>query len=100
MFKIAISGPESTGKTEIARQLAQYFAGQWIPEFAREYIEKLGRTYTYEDVCVIAEQQILEQKSFKNDDSPGFLHGYRATVSIWPKATNVSPKLPALMPML
>lgn len=32
--------------------------------------------------------------------SPGFLHGYRATVSIWPKATNVSPKLPALMPML
>ena len=73
MFKIAISGPESTGKTEIARQLAQYFAGQWIPEFAREYIEKLGRTYTYEDVCVIAEQQILEQKSFKNDDSPGFV---------------------------
>ena len=73
MFKIAISGPESTGKTEIARQLAEYFAGQWIPEFAREYIEKLGRTYTYEDVCVIAEQQILEQKSFKNDDSPGFI---------------------------
>jgi len=73
MFKIAISGPESTGKTEIAKQLAQYFAGQWIPEFAREYIEKLNRRYTYEDVCVIAEQQIVEQNRFENENSPGFV---------------------------
>lgn len=73
MFKIAISGPESTGKTEIAKQLAKHFTGEWMPEFAREYIEKLDRRYTYEDVCAIAEQQIVEQNRFEKENSPGFV---------------------------
>lgn len=38
-IKIALYGPESTGKTTLAKQLAQHFQATWIPEFAREYLQ-------------------------------------------------------------
>ena len=39
-IKIAIYGPESTGKTTLAKQLASHFDTVWIPEFARDYLQK------------------------------------------------------------
>lgn len=57
-IRIAVTGPESTGKTTLAQQLAERFSGQYIPEFAREYIEKLPQHYTYQDVEAIAQTQI------------------------------------------
>ncbi|MFM2290214.1 MAG: hypothetical protein RIS29_27 [Bacteroidota bacterium] len=73
MIKIAILGPESTGKTYLAQQLATHFSGQWIPEYAREYVEKLNRSYTYEDVCAIAEQQINTEKSIAKNNENGIV---------------------------
>jgi nicotinamide riboside kinase len=44
IIKIAIFGPESTGKTTLATQLAEYYNTAWVPEFARDYLqEKLDR---------------------------------------------------------
>jgi nicotinamide riboside kinase len=57
-IRIAVTGPESTGKTTLAKQLAEHFSGQYIPEFAREYVEKLSDHYTYEDVEIIANHQV------------------------------------------
>ena len=37
IVKIALFGPESTGKTTLSKQLADYFDTVWAPEFAREY---------------------------------------------------------------
>ncbi len=59
-MKVAITGPESTGKTELSRQLAAYFDGLCIPEYARSYVESLNRPYTYLDVIHIAGKQIRE----------------------------------------
>lgn len=64
MPKIAILGPESTGKTDLAKQLADHFKAQWIPEYAREYVENINRPYTYEDVCQIALKQIEQEKFY------------------------------------
>ncbi len=58
MYKVGIIGPESTGKTTLARYLASRYDGVFVPEYAREYMEKLNRPYTYDDVCSIARQQI------------------------------------------
>ena len=66
MFKVAIIGPESTGKTELARQLAEHFNSPWVPEYAREYVENLKVPYSYEDVCYIALKQIEEEKFYEN----------------------------------
>ena len=57
-FTVVLTGPESTGKTTLARTLAAHFGGAWVPEYAREYIEHLGRPYTYDDVLHILQYQI------------------------------------------
>jgi nicotinamide riboside kinase len=40
IIKIALFGPESTGKTTLASQLADELATTWIPEFARDYLQQ------------------------------------------------------------
>lgn len=40
IIKIALFGPESTGKTTLAIQLAEHFKTAWVPEFAREYLQE------------------------------------------------------------
>ena len=36
--RISITGPESTGKSWLAEQLAGYYQDAWVPEYAREYL--------------------------------------------------------------
>lgn len=61
MLKIALIGPESTGKTELSRILARHYNVPWVPEFAREYVEKLEHPYTHNDVLKIARHQIKQE---------------------------------------
>lgn len=56
--KIAIIGPESTGKTTLAAGLARHFSAVMVPEFARDYLERHGAGYAYEDLRKIAEGQL------------------------------------------
>lgn len=58
--QIIITGPESTGKTELAKKLSKWLGWEWIPEFSRLYIENLNRPYNYSDVENIAREQILQ----------------------------------------
>jgi NadR type nicotinamide-nucleotide adenylyltransferase len=59
--KIVVIGPESTGKSTLCEQLAKNYNTNWVPEYAREYLMKLGRSYTYDDLLIIARGQ-LEQE--------------------------------------
>ena len=62
IYKIGIIGPESTGKSTLASYLAHRYDGVLVPEYAREYMEKLAPTYeyTYEDVVHIARTQVKQ----------------------------------------
>ncbi|MEC5164401.1 nicotinamide riboside kinase [Flavobacterium sp. PL11] len=40
ILKIALFGPESTGKTTLAKQLALHYKTVWAPEFARDYLQE------------------------------------------------------------
>lgn len=57
--RIAIVGPECTGKTDLARFLAHHYHTNWVPEFARDYIDHLNRPYEKNDLVKIAEAQLL-----------------------------------------
>lgn len=60
---IAITGPESTGKSTMAQALAAHYKVPHVSEFARSYLATLSRTYQAADVVYIAKQQlILEQQ--------------------------------------
>ena len=57
-LKIAIVGPESTGKSSLTGQLASHYAASSVPEYAVEYLEGLDRSYTREDLIEIAKGQL------------------------------------------
>ncbi|CAM3318966.1 hypothetical protein AEQU2_00518 [Aequorivita lipolytica] len=40
LIKVVLYGPESTGKTTLAKQLAEHYNTLWVPEFMREYLQK------------------------------------------------------------
>ncbi len=64
MFKLAITGPESTGKSTLAEKLAQHYGTDFIPEYSRTYLENFEGQYTEDDVVEIAKAQhnlILEK---------------------------------------
>lgn len=52
-----VTGPESTGKTNIASHLSEKLNCVWVPEYARSYVEKLKRPYLYDDIERIARKQ-------------------------------------------
>lgn len=62
IIKIAFYGPESTGKTTLAKQLAAEFETLWVPEFAREYLQQKWNATRQncqpEDIIPIANGQI------------------------------------------
>jgi NadR type nicotinamide-nucleotide adenylyltransferase len=58
MKKIAIIGPESTGKSTLCEQLAVHYKTVWCPEYAREYLLTNGKVYKFEDLAVIAKGQL------------------------------------------
>ncbi len=39
---VVVFGPESTGKTTLARELAEHYGTAWIPEYLREYLDVKG----------------------------------------------------------
>lgn len=56
-MKIAITGPESTGKTSLAQNLAKEFKTLCTSEFARNYLDEINRPYEFEDIEIIAKNQ-------------------------------------------
>ena len=64
MFKVGIIGPESTGKSSLARYLAKRYKGTYVPEYARTYVEQKGTTeVSFDELCEIARYQIEQIKS-------------------------------------
>lgn len=56
--RIVISGPESTGKSTLCKQLAAHYNTAWVPEYAREHLHNNGTNYTYNDLLAIARRQL------------------------------------------
>ena len=56
--KVAIIGPECTGKSELSEYLAGYFKTCWVPEYARSYLDNLYRSYEEDDLLKIAHGQL------------------------------------------
>ncbi|MCM0059975.1 MAG: ATP-binding protein [Algoriphagus sp.] len=82
--RILILGPESTGKSTLAAALAAYFQEPWVPEVAREYLEKLDRPYAYEDLLQIGKQQMqLEDKLAGGAKSYLFCDTDLRVIQVW-----------------
>jgi len=73
IIKVVLYGPESTGKTTLANQLAYHYQTVWAPEYAREYLQekwnKSRQVCEHKDLVHIALGQMkLENKLAKRAD--------------------------------
>jgi NadR type nicotinamide-nucleotide adenylyltransferase len=66
IYKIAITGAESSGKTTLAKQLAAHYQTCYVQEYAREYLENIGKNYQEKDVWEIAKIQLKREKEIEN----------------------------------
>ncbi len=66
LTKVVLYGPESTGKTTLAKQLAEHYNTLWVPEFMRDYLQKKldieKKLVGKEDLIPIAKGQLQLEK--------------------------------------
>lgn len=71
LVKVVLFGPESTGKTTLAAQLAEHYHTLWVPEYAREYLQEKwdreGKTCERKDLIPIAEGQMRLENSLARE---------------------------------
>jgi NadR type nicotinamide-nucleotide adenylyltransferase len=56
--RVCVTGPESTGKTTLARRLAEWVHTEWVPEASRVYAERVRRALLWSDVVPIAKEHV------------------------------------------
>lgn len=82
--KIVITGPESTGKSTLAKSLAAYFNVPFASEYARKYLEKLDREYQYSDLLEIAKGQVkCEEEAIQKAKDRVIIDTDLTVVDIW-----------------
>jgi nicotinamide riboside kinase len=84
LIRIVLTGPECTGKSTLAVQLAKHYNTLCIPEYAREYVGSLSRPYNYDDVVHIAEMQVKQCKEYSlRANRILFLDTYLIITKVW-----------------
>ena len=63
MLKVIVTGPESSGKTTLVKKLSKHFQIPYIKEYSRLYISYLERSYTKEDIRIIAKEHLKNEIS-------------------------------------
>lgn len=68
LTRVAVEGPESTGKSTIARKVAEANDFGYAPEWAKTFIEqrvRAGRAFDEADLVVIARGQVAQERSLE-----------------------------------
>lgn len=82
--KVAVVGPECTGKSELSAFLATYYNTIWVKEYARSYIDNLNRPYEETDLLKIAIGQLnLEDNALAKANKVLICDTNLLVVKIW-----------------
>jgi nicotinamide riboside kinase len=87
MIRIAITGPECCGKSTLCNWLSErIFDARVVKEYAREYLQKKGKDYSYtkDDVLLIARKTSeLLNKAFKSSSDALIVDTDFYVLDIW-----------------
>lgn len=68
-LNVVLFGPESCGKTTMARRLAKHFNGVYLPEWARPYLETVGPKVTEHKLKQIVNGQYASERAAESIDT-------------------------------
>ncbi|MGM0581713.1 MAG: AAA family ATPase [Bacteroidota bacterium] len=84
MKKIAIIGPESTGKSTLTKGLAKHFQEPFVPEYGRKYLEENGSEYEKSDLLKISKGMLeAEKEQAKNANQFLFCDTDLIMMKVW-----------------
>lgn len=84
ILKIAVTGPESSGKSELSMALAEHYGTTYAPEFARTFLEESRGKYDYNDLIAIAKGQLAsEEKAVRHADKLCFFDTDMLVLKVW-----------------
>lgn len=93
MYKVVITGTESSGKTSLAEALAKHFGTRWVPEAVRQYFAERAPSfpvngYVEEELLAIAKRQLeVEREVVSKGEEEGrsvvFCDTDLITIRIW-----------------
>jgi nicotinamide riboside kinase len=70
--RLALLGGESSGKTTLARALAERLQTTWVPEYGRQRWEELRETLSVDELVAVARRQIAwEDEAAARSTKPG-----------------------------
>ncbi|MGB0403728.1 MAG: AAA family ATPase [Salibacteraceae bacterium] len=72
-FPILITGPESSGKTTLAKKLSEILHGTFINECARDYLNELDQPYNLTDLNRIIDLQFQQEYEAKLRSKSNYL---------------------------
>ena len=68
--RVVVIGPECTGKTTLARELADRYGVRWVPEYARAFVNQVRRPVRFDDVDAIGRGQRAAEDEAMRDGRP------------------------------
>ncbi len=84
LIKVAITGPESTGKSALSEALSVHYKTSYAAEYAREYLTRTNGLYDLQDMTRIYEGQIeLEEIAKDNANVFCFFDTDMLVLKVW-----------------
>lgn len=83
-LRIAVTGPESTGKSALCEALARHFNTVWVPEYARTYLQHRRPPYTPDMLDHIATGQTDSENAYaQRTDGLLFCDTEMTVMKVW-----------------
>lgn len=84
IYRVCITGTESTGKSTLVEKLAIHYKTIFVPDYSRYYIDQLQHAYNQMDVLEIA-RGIIEQEdnAIRNANKILFSDNDLVNIKIW-----------------
>ena len=85
IVRICITGPESTGKSELTKALSSHYGWPFVNEYAREYLNRQDGHYTFSDLETIGKGQLqkIHQAEGQSQKPVIFLDTDLLTIWVW-----------------
>ncbi|HOX82700.1 MAG TPA: ATP-binding protein [Chryseolinea sp.] len=82
--KVAVIGPECSGKSDLSQFLADHYKTAFVPEYARAYLDRLIQPYVQSDLTKIANGQLrLEYENERDSNRVMICDTNLYVIKIW-----------------